>query len=187
MKSLLLIFATLPLIAQEPPPAPEKKELELPAKTPSPSDDKLLELLRKNPTPEGRPEAAKPVKMDPTPDAFGLTNRKPSGSPRTKDRTTLLPPTTANDLDLRIRYRKARTFAEQSPAAVAAWEESRTAKTDYEKRESLKRYYEIIRVKVLAADPAVAPILNERHAHSVKALIQTRVDPTDPQGPDAGS
>ena len=180
MKSLLLLFTALPLIAQEPAPVPEKKEPELPAKSPSAGDDKLLELLRKNPTPEGKRE--QPAKVESKADAFGLKKPAKDESPRQKDRTTLLPPVTSTDLDLRIRYRKARTFAEQAPAAVAAWEESRVAKTDYAKREALKRYHELIRVKVLALDPAVAPILNERHAYVLKTLSQTRVDPTDPLG-----
>ena len=181
MKSLLLLFTALPLIAQEPAAVPEKKEPELPAKAPLSSDDKLLELLRRNPTPEGKREAPKAAK----PDAFGLSNRPATASPREKDRTTLLPPVTSTDLDLRIRYRKARNFAEQVPAVVAAWDESRVAKTDYAKREALKRYHELIRTKVLALDPGVAPILNERYAYSMRLLSQTRVEPTDPQGEDA--
>ena len=116
MKSLLLLFIALPLVAQEPAPAPEKKEPELPAKAAAPSDDKLLELLRKNPTPEGR--TVQPAKPEAKTDAFGLKKPAADQTPRLKDRTTLLPPTTSTDLDLRIRYRKARTFAEQTPAAA---------------------------------------------------------------------
>ena len=180
MKSLLLLFTALSLVAQEPAPVLEKKEPELPAKSPSLRDDKSLELLRKNPTPEGRRE--QPAKPETKTDVFGLKKPAASEPPRQKDRTTLLPPVTSTDLDLRIRYRKARTLAEQAPTVVAAWEESRAAKTDYAKREALKRYHELIRVKVLAADPGVALVLNERHEYSMKVLSQTRVEPTDPQG-----
>lgn len=176
MKSLLLIFAALPLLAQEPaaPPAnePALEKPELPS--PAPRDDKLLELLRKNPTPEPQPAApkkaqkadpTKPIKVDPS---------------RDKNRSTLLPPSTSNDLDLRIRYRKARTVAERDPAVIAAWDASRAARTDYAKRAALTRYYELIRAKVLSVDRGVASVLEERHAFTMKRLVQTRVAATQP-------
>lgn len=176
MKSLLLIFAALPLLAQEPaaPPAnePAADKPELPS--PAPRDDKLLELLRKNPTPEPQqPAPKKAEKADPT--------KPPKVDPsRDKNRSTLLPPSTSNDLDLRIRYRKARTIAERDPAVIAAWDTSRTSRTDYAKRAALTRYYELIRAKVLSVDRGVASILEERHAFTMKRLAQTRVSATQP-------
>ncbi|MEK0451608.1 MAG: hypothetical protein RL088_3876 [Verrucomicrobiota bacterium] len=204
MKSLLLVLVTAPLFAQEPAPAsapaapqplapaePAKPEAaekpsapELPERSTAPRDDKLLDLLRKNPTPEGRREMERGPRLEPKPavkEAEKPTKADPS---RDKSRNTLLPPATSTDLDLRVRYRKARTVAERDPAVVAAWEESRAARTDYAKRESLKRYYDLIRAKVLAIDRAVAPLLEERHRFSSKKLDQTRVDPTDPLAED---
>lgn len=189
MKPLLLLFLTMPLFAQEPAPqespaVPEKVEEkpELPAKASSSRDEQLLELLRKNPTPDGRKEEAKkPEKKAEKNDIFGLsTKREGNESIRQQGRTTLLPPVTSTDLDLRIRYRKARTFAEQDPAVISAWQASRTAKTDYAKREALKSYYTLIRQKVLSVDRGVAPVMDERHGFSMRRLEQTRVEPTDP-------
>ena len=200
MKTLLLLFAALPLIAEEPaapsepvapPAAPANEESsavkpELPARSTAPRDDKGLELLRRNPTPENRqvPPAkpAKPLsaKAEPKLDALVLPIRPATDPSREKGRNTLRPPVTSTDLDLRIRYRKARTFAEQDAAVVAAWEASRTARTDYAKRDALKRYYALIRAKVLAVDSGVASLLEERYTYSARRLEQTRVDPTDP-------
>ena len=178
MKSLLLIFAALPLLAQEPaePPAnePPAEKPELPS--PAPRDDKLLELLRKNPTPEPKQAAPKKAEKE---DTKTDPSKPPKTDPsRDKNRSTLLPPSTSNDLDLRIRYRKARTLAERDPAVIAVWDASRTSRTDAAKRAALTRYYELIRAKVLSVDRGVASILAERHAFSMKRLTQTRVSPT---------
>ena len=190
MKPLLLIFATLPLFAQEPtapPPvekAPPADKPELPASAPAPRDDKFLELLRKSPSPEG----AKPAEeKQPKPDAkLGAAKARPKPDvTQTKGRSTLLPPVDSEDLEMRIRYRKARTFAERDVAVVAAWDASRAARTDYAKREALKRYYDLIQAKIKAVDPVVAGALGERYDKAMKRLSQTRVEPTDPNEEDA--
>ncbi len=204
MKPLLLALATMPLLAQEPAPAPEKPAAppvppaetakpaaeekpatpELPERSPAPRDDKLLELLRRNPTPDGSRELERLPDLPPKTNEADAEKAKKAAMLRDKSRNTLLPPTTSADLDLRIRYRKARTVAERDPAVVAAWESSRQANTDYAKRESLKRYYDLIRKKVLSLDRSVAPLLEERHVYSTKRLDQTRVEPTDPLAED---
>lgn len=104
---------------------------------------------------------------------------------QTKGRSTLLPPVDSEDLEMRIRYRKARTFAERDAAVVAAWDASRAARTDYAKREALKRYYDLIQAKIKAVDPVVAGALGERYDKAMKRLSQTRVEPTDPNEEDA--
>ena len=191
MKSLLLILAATPLLAQEPVPqeAPEKVEEkpELPARARSPRDEDLLKLLDRNPTPDGRrKEAEKAEKKEEKKDVAGVPAKREATEPsRQKGRNTLLPPVTSTDLDLRIRYRKARTFAEQDPAVVSAWAASRAAKTEYAKREALKTYYTLIQKKVLAVDSGVAPVINERHGFAMRRLEQTRVEPTDPLDEDA--
>ncbi len=182
MKSLLLIFAAIPLLAQEPaaPPAnePPAEKPELPS--PAPRDDKLLELLRKNPTPEPQQTAPKKAEKE---DARTDPAKPPKADPsRDKSRSTLLPPSTSKDLDLRIRYRKARTIAERDPSVIAAWDASRAARTDYAKRGALTRYYELVRAKVLSLDRGVASVLEERHAFTMKRLAQTRVSATQPNG-----
>ncbi len=190
MKPLLLIFTALPLFAQEPtapPPvekAPPADKPELPASASAPRDDKFLELLRKSPSPESvKPAEEKLSKADAKPATAKSSPKREVTQP--KGRTTLLPPVNSEDLEMRIRYRKARTFAERDAAVVAAWDASRAARTDYAKREALKRYYDLIQAKIKAVDPVVADALGERYDKAMKRLSQTRVEPTDPNEEDA--
>ena len=184
MKPLSLIFATLPLFAQEPAAPPPVEKPEFPANAPAPRDDKFLELLRKSPSPEGaKPAEEKLPKADAKPATAKSNPKREVTLP--KGRTTLLPPVNSEDLEMRIRYRKARTFAERDAAVVAAWDASREARADYAKREALKRYYDLIQAKIKAVDPVVAGALGERYDKAMKRLSQTRVEPTDPNEEDA--
>jgi hypothetical protein len=126
---------------------------------------------RLKPAPEkiSGPGAVKLPKPDP-----GTTGDRP------KTRTTLKPPATATDLDLRIRFRKAQSKAASDPAIQAAWEESRLAVTDYDKREALKGYYQMLFKRMLALDKGIAPLVADRQQYSLRRLQQTRIDPTDP-------
>jgi hypothetical protein len=81
-------------------------------------------------------------------------------------------------LDLRIRYRQARTRSATDPAVQAAWEDSRVAKTDFDKREAMKRYYNTLYKKMLALDKSIAPLVTERQRVALHRLDQTRVEPT---------
>ncbi len=99
---------------------------------------------------------------------------------RSKTRTAIKPPTTSVELDLRIRYRKAQSKAAMDPAVQAAWEESRTALTDYEKRDAMKAYYTRLFKKMLAIDKGLTVIVDDRQRYALRKLEQTRIDPTDP-------
>jgi hypothetical protein len=87
---------------------------------------------------------------------------------------------TANDLDLRIRFRQAQSRAAQDPVIQGAWEESRVAVTDYDKRAALKSYYQMLFKRMLALDKGIAPIVDDRQRYQLRRLEQTRIDPTDP-------
>ena len=86
---------------------------------------------------------------------------------------------------MRIRYREARNRSAADPTVQAAWEDSREAKTDFDKREAMKRYYNTLYKKMLALDKGIAPLVTERQRVALHRLDQTRVEPTiDPQQED---
>jgi hypothetical protein len=105
--------------------------------------------------------------------AIGTTAERP------RTRTALLPPMTQLDLDLRVRYRQAHTRASSDPAVRALWEQSRLAHTDFEKREAMKSYYELIYKKMLSYDKGIEPIVTDRKSYNIRRLVQTRVSPTE--------
>ena len=79
---------------------------------------------------------------------------------------------------MRIRYREARNRAATDANVQAAWEDSREAKTDFEKREAMKRYYNTLYKKMLALDKGIAPLVKERQRVALHRLDQTRIEPT---------
>ena len=172
MKTLLFsLLLALPAFAQDTKPdekpAPDKPKPELPA-LPAPEEEN--DLLKNQPG--GRLKPAPSVLPNNVPPP---AKRSPN-QPRT--RTALKPPTTSADLDLRIRYREARNHSATDPIVQAAWEESREAKTDFEKREAMKRYYTALYKKMLALDKGIAPLVTERERVALHRLDQTRIEPT---------
>ena len=141
----------------------------LPDPAPMPEEDLLRNQpgSRIKPAPEGAPSLL--------PESEKI---KPGERPR--GRTTLKPPATSADLDARIRFREAASKAAQDPGIQAMWAESRKAKTDYEKREALRRYYTALYKRVTAFDRGIAPLVEERKRVALRKLDQTRIDPTDP-------
>jgi hypothetical protein len=194
MKIIALAIAlTIPALAQDekpdakpaPPTDPkpvapaEARPAELPP-LPAPSPEKEnSDLLKVQPG---------GVKPDPTrsnsavPDVLAPARKNSGSKPGTppKDSSTLKPPTTSAELDARIRYRQAHTRASNDAAIKALWAESRVARTDYEKRETLKAYYTALYRKMLAMDKGIATIVEERKRVALGKLSQTRIDPTDP-------
>ena len=182
MKSSPLLLALLcvtPVLAGEPakiekPATPPPTPLPL-VKNPTAEADKLFPLAARPPVaeplpslmPEEIPPALKRPVFPKAPDA-----KKPSPAFRT--------PETAADLDQRIRYRKARNIAESDAKVRAAWEESRAAKTDYEKRQSLKRYYDALFGKMLAIDRGIAPLVEKSKEPKQASLDQLKIAPTVP-------
>ena len=182
MKSSPLLLALLcvtPLLAGEPakiekPATPPTTPLPL-VTNPTAEADKLFPLAARPAVaeplpslmPEGIPPALKRPFFPKAPDA-----KKPSPTLRT--------PETAADLDQRIRYRKARSIAESDAKVRAAWEESRAAKTDYAKRQALKRYYDTLYGKMLALDSGIAPLVEQRRDPKQASLDQLQIAPTVP-------
>ena len=80
----------------------------------------------------------------------------------------------------RIRYRQARTKAERDAQVQAHWEEAAQARTDLEKREALKRYYESLYTRMTRLDGSIKQLIVRRKAVALRRLEQTRIDPTLP-------
>ena len=173
------IFAVRFASADEPVPsgnpAPSPPLPLAPAIAPAADPDKLLPLG--DPIP--RPAATPSLLPDEIPAA---AKRPPSGRPPApgKPGTSLKPQATAAELDLRIRYRKARNVAETNGKVRAAWDDSREAKTDHDKRQTLKRYYDVLFAQMLTVDRGIAPLVEERRKAEFAPLTQTRIAPTVP-------
>ncbi len=99
---------------------------------------------------------------------------KPSPKPEPKAK----PADSAADLELRVRYRKARNIAETSDKVRAAWEQTRYPKCDQDKRDALRRYYDLLFANMLSMDRGLAPLIEERRKAELFLLTQTRIAPT---------
>jgi hypothetical protein len=100
----------------------------------------------------------------------------PSGG--VKERRTPRLASAASELDMRIRYRKARNVAEAGEKVRAAWDESRASTTDHGKRQALKRYQDLLFTKMLSIDKGIAPLVDQRRKAERALLEQTRIAPT---------
>lgn len=204
--TLLTALATAAAFAQAPAKPDEKPAPAKPAEAPSATKPELkpstdtdtkppVSSLRPStdlpelPAPSDDPDLTKgqPGKLKPVPGRIENPLKKEKAKPmpgstadRPRTRTTLKPPATASDLDLRIRFRKAQSRAASEPAIQALWEESRVAVTDYDKREALKGYYELLFKRMLALDKGIAPLVEDRKQYNLRRLSQTRIEPTDP-------
>jgi hypothetical protein len=167
------------------------------------ADEKPAEAAKPAPLPEAAPAAATnpaagtskaPATTETAPKAEPLPSLLPDQIlpppvPRPQPQalrparsgSTLRPPTTALDLELRIRYSKARAIAESDPKVRAAWDRSRAAATDYEKRTALKSYYDALFRRMLAIDRGIAPLVDGRRRDQTGSLEQMQIAPTVPQ------
>ncbi len=79
--------------------------------------------------------------------------KKPKSTPPKKSSTEQA----SDDLQTRIRYREARTKALQDPRIQMEWDRAHAAKTDPEKREALRSYYQLFCDRVVKIDPTTKP------------------------------
>lgn len=63
----------------------------------------------------------------------------------------------SDDLQMRIRYREAKTRALQDPMLQQEWDRAAAAKTEESKREALKSYYKLLCDRMVKIDAAVKP------------------------------
>ncbi len=106
-------------------------------------------------------------------------NSKPVDAPKTTEAKSKTEES-AEDLNERIHFREARVKALRDPQVQAEWDSAAKAKTDFEKREALKRYYKLLYARILKIDASVKSVVTLRQASSLHRLEQTRIDPTEP-------
>ena len=179
-KNLALCFAIAavrsapagePVPARNPDPSPALPTP--PTKVPAIDAEKILPLGDPLPRPAPAPSLL--------PDEIPIGVKRPASADplaTTKPGAIKKPQAAALELDLRVRYRKARNLAETNDQVRAAWEDSRDAKNDYGKRQALKRYYDLLFAKMLSADRGIAPLVEQRRKAETAALTQTRIAPT---------
>jgi hypothetical protein len=83
----------------------------------------------------------------------------------------------------RVRFREAKTKALRDPAIVAEWENSRRARTDFEKRESLKRYFNLLYTRMKKLDGTLETQIEQQQRRSLARLEQRRIEATEPLDP----
>jgi len=175
---LISIAVVRPGLAEDrataPSPDPSPSFLTAPAKPSGPEADGKPPLGEPVPPPAQPPsllpdEIPAPAAARPAP-----SRPAPSGRPR----ASLRPQATAAEFDLRIRYRKARNLAEANEKVRTAWDVSRLARTDLQKRETLKRYYDVLFAQMLAADHGIAPLVEQTRKAENARLTQSHIAPT---------
>ena len=93
--------------------------------------------------------------------------KKPKSAPAKKSSTEQA----SDDLQTRIRYREARTKALQDPKIQMEWDRAQAAKTDPEKREALKSYYNLFCDRVVNIDPTT-----KSHVETLRKTLAWRLE-----------
>jgi hypothetical protein len=98
------------------------------------------------------------------------------------------PPSLGTDADvakLRIEWRQLRNLTVNDPAVQAAKVYAQSARTDLEKRNRLREYYDIYyqRMSALATTPEIKLSLQSQKTSHQGMLAQPRVRPTPPGSP----
>ena len=78
----------------------------------------------------------------------------------------------SDDLQMRIRYREARTKALQDPRIQMEWNRAQSAKTDPEKRDALKAYYQLFCDRMVKIDASTKPRIE-----SLRKTLAWRLEP----------
>ena len=169
-------FAAEPVPAGNPDPLPTLPILPgAPFRASASDADKTLPLGDPFPRPAATPSLL-PDEIPAAPKRPATANPLPVGKPG----ATLKPQATAAELDLRIRYSKARNVAETNEKVRSAWEDSRVAKTDHAKRQALKRYYDLLFARMLSVDRGISPLVEKSRKAESAMLTQTQIAPTVP-------
>ncbi len=141
--------------------------------------------LRVAPAPAERAAPAPPPAVEPEvtliPEQVPQ-NLKPAPAPKSEPKSKTAE--SAEDLIERIHFREARIKALRDPQVQAEWDQAVKAKTDYAKREALKRYYKLLHGRILKIDSSVKKVSDLREQASLRRLLQNRIDPTEPLDPE---
>ena len=90
----------------------------------------------------------------------------------------------SNEIKERIRFREVKTRALKDPAIQSEWERAHLVGTDYEKRETLKRYFKMLYGRMARIDKTLKKRIATEEDLSIRRLKQTRIDPTEPLDPE---
>jgi len=172
-------LATAAASAQEKAPAKTAagdKSLQLaPAPVPSGADLLIPDTLPQNPPPR-RSGSPQPSAMPPAP---ASSARGTAPKPPKVNKTQVA----EDEVKQRLEYRLAKNKAVRDPAVVAAWAEAERARTDFDRREWLKRYYSLLNTRIRKIDGSLSKVAVERETDAARRLQQTRIDPTEPLDP----
>jgi hypothetical protein len=170
MKTFFALTAALALLA----PAmaqiiaePETRANPSPALTLEPKNEESLGLIPEAPEPRKKPKGTALVSPG------GISKKS------VKNETSA----TEDELRARIRLRELKTKVSRDPQVQAELERASTALTDYEKREALKAYYNLLYGKIEKLDRSLKKRVDVLRKQSIHRLEQTRIDPTHPVDP----
>ncbi|MES2569371.1 MAG: hypothetical protein V4710_04870 [Verrucomicrobiota bacterium] len=129
-------------------------------------------------------------------DSVPLIPEQPVPSKKSKKRTQPLPSleepgkvektkteVAEEELRGRIRFREAKTKAIKDPAIQVEWERAHAARTDYAKREAMKKYYRLLFGRMARIDNSIKPRIDAALTQSLRQLEQDRLKPTEPVDP----
>ncbi len=79
----------------------------------------------------------------------------------------------------RVRLRQAKTRAMRDPAVQAEWQRSESARTEFDRRETLKRFYTLLYSRMGKLDGSLKKDLAQEQAFALRRLTQTRIEATE--------
>jgi hypothetical protein len=151
-----------------------------------PRKDAATPTASASPTPTPVPQSALALIPPPLPSPAGSSNAA-SSAPVMPDLSQLnqlfkqtTPGKEAELYRAHVEWRKLKNRTVNDPAVVAAKAAAQAASTDLEKRNRLRRYYEVFyaRMRVLASTPEMVSYLDSVKKTHLDLLAQPRVRPT---------
>jgi hypothetical protein len=150
--------------------------ISLPLSAQDPADSDRLELIPTKPAQVLPPPVDLPlVPALPNPSEKNGSNL-PANPLKKRDSTAAA----EESVKERIRIREAKTKAQRDPAIQAEWAYSNQVKTDYEKRQSLQTYYQLLYTRMAKIDPSIKLATEVLLKASLAELNQSKIAPTLP-------
>jgi hypothetical protein len=118
-----------------------------------------------------------PETLEPVPKPKGeelLPSLPMSETPRKIDKTTAA----EDELNLKIRFRELKTKLERDAKVAELADRAAMAKSDFEKREALKAYYETLYGKIAKLEPKLQKRAFEARDRYIRRMAQTQISPT---------
>ena len=151
--------------------------ISLPLSAQDPADPDRLELIPTRPAQVLPPPVDLPlIPALPNPSEKNQSNL-PANPLKKRDSTTAAAEESVKE---RIRIREAKTKAQRDPAIQAEWAYSNQVKTDYEKRQALQNYYQLLYTRMAKIDPSIKLATEVLLKASLAELKQSKIAPTLP-------